>query len=37
MKQPKDMNMVSKIELVGDEDMRILIEERMAVELLVVC
>ncbi|XP_015167659.1 uncharacterized protein [Solanum tuberosum] len=35
MKQPNDMNVVSVIEVVADEDMRVPIEERMTVETLV--
>ncbi|XP_049356997.1 uncharacterized protein LOC125821622 [Solanum verrucosum] len=34
MKQPNDMNMVSAMEVVDDEDMRVPIKERMAVETL---
>ncbi|XP_015158401.1 uncharacterized protein [Solanum tuberosum] len=34
MKQPNDMNVVSAIEVVADEDMRVPIEERMVVETL---
>ncbi|XP_015170077.1 uncharacterized protein [Solanum tuberosum] len=34
MKQPNDMNVVSAIEVVADEEMRVPIEERMAVETL---
>ncbi|XP_049382699.1 uncharacterized protein LOC125847034 [Solanum stenotomum] len=35
MKQPNDMNVVSAIEMVVDEDIRVPIEERMTVETLV--
>ncbi|XP_049397296.1 uncharacterized protein LOC125861441 [Solanum stenotomum] len=34
MKQPRDMNVISAIEMVTDEDMRVPIEERMVVETL---
>ncbi|XP_049400065.1 uncharacterized protein LOC125864194 [Solanum stenotomum] len=34
MKQPNDMNVISAIEVVADEDMKVPIEERMAVETL---
>ncbi|KAK4726836.1 hypothetical protein R3W88_031753 [Solanum pinnatisectum] len=36
MKQPNDMNVVSAIEVVADEDMMVSIEERMDVETLAV-
>ncbi|KAK4729916.1 hypothetical protein R3W88_022904 [Solanum pinnatisectum] len=34
MKQPRDMNMISAIEMVTNEDMRVPIQERMAVKTL---
>ncbi|KAK4715890.1 hypothetical protein R3W88_014228 [Solanum pinnatisectum] len=34
MKQPHDMNVVSTIEVVSDEEIRVPIEERMVVETL---
>ncbi|KAK4731254.1 hypothetical protein R3W88_024242 [Solanum pinnatisectum] len=36
MKQPHDLNVVSKIEMVIDKDMRVPIEERMAAEILAI-